>query len=209
MAGRYGGRPSPPPARPGRRTRPRATSACPPRHPVRIPPASPNRRSSNRGPIYKGTSGSSSGRRSRRPRPRPPRPNAPAHDAFTRLLHRLEPDPASVAIGAITPSHPQICPCRTARRLRFDPAIRDRPRDQPRPIGEGVEHLLAPRLRSTAAASPRSPGRARRAGGSRPCGRGGCRSRRVGKPTPAPRRPCSSRPSRRPASGFRLRRPPV
>jgi putative transposase len=26
----------------------------------------------------------------------PPRPNAPAHDAFTRLLHRLEPDPAAL-----------------------------------------------------------------------------------------------------------------
>ncbi len=31
--------------------RPRATSACPPRQPLRVPPASPNRRSSYRGPL--------------------------------------------------------------------------------------------------------------------------------------------------------------
>ena len=29
-------------------------------------------------------------------RVQPERPNAPAHDAFTRLLHRLEPDPATL-----------------------------------------------------------------------------------------------------------------
>src|SRR5262245_17141766 len=29
-------------------------------------------------------------------RVQPDRPNAPAHDAFTRLLHRLEPDPAAL-----------------------------------------------------------------------------------------------------------------
>lgn len=29
-------------------------------------------------------------------RVQPHRPDAPAHDAFTRLLHRLEPDPATL-----------------------------------------------------------------------------------------------------------------
>ena len=29
-------------------------------------------------------------------RVQPDRPNRPAHDAFTRLLHRLEPDPATL-----------------------------------------------------------------------------------------------------------------
>src|ERR687885_374888 len=32
-------------------------------------------------------------------RVQPERPRPPAHDAFTRLLHRLEPDPAALAMA--------------------------------------------------------------------------------------------------------------
>ena len=73
----------------------------------------------------------------------PDSPFAPAHDSFTRLLHRLEPDPEALwdeaeplvekakGVLVIDDSHPRQAP-RQADRPGHPPLVGQAPRGRPR-----------------------------------------------------------------------------